>query len=250
LDRGIGEEIKNSNAGNRFGKVLGRFEIGTTPMNFICSRMRTIFLSFAVLTLVFLAIILLFGLKSPLMMLVLLVITSIMMAITILVVVGLLFAMMYPMADRVLRDNWTKVTSKGILIQHKLWITTGTMRNFIPFKNISRIEPIDNGYMEDRKKRTKLWYRVMVLHPEPPPGGLYHYYSDPKGLVVLHLKEPMVVHNLGYFGKFSLWPMPHDKMVKEVILDIDPDRHEDLFGRVREKIFHGRFHEIESMQEE
>jgi hypothetical protein len=237
LNRGIGEEITKKRLRCHNGKVLEKFDVGTTPMKFICSRLRAVLLSFVVVVLIFLVIILPLGLVSPLMMLAILIITSIVMAITILVVVGMLFAMMYPLSDKILKDNWTKVTGNGITIQHKLWITTGAVRNFIPFENISRIEPIDDNYMEERRKRTKIWYRIMVLHPEPPVGGLYNYYSDPKGLVVIRLREPMPVHNLGYFGKFSLWPMPVEKVVSEVVVDIEPNHHEKFFRMVKDGMY-------------
>lgn len=246
MNRGIGEEITKRRSGNPNDKVLGRFEVGTTPMKFICSRMRAVLLSFVVVVLIFLVIILPLGLVSPLMMLAIMVITSIVMAITILVVVGMLFAMMYPLSDKVLKDNWTKVTGNGIIIQHKLWITTGAVRNFIPFKNISRIDPIEANYMEERRKRTKLWYRIMVLHPEPPPGGLYHYYSDPKGLIVIHLREPLMVHNLGYFGKFSLWPIPVEKVVSEVIVDIEPNQHKKFFGMIKDRMYKPQREDIDT----
>jgi hypothetical protein len=245
LERGIGEEIKTGKVKERFGKVLRRFDIGTTPMDFICSRMRIVMLSFAVAIVFFLLIVLPVGLMAPLMMLAVLVITSIAIVITFIIVIGLMFAMMYPLADKVLQENWTKVTREGILVQHKLWITTGTMRNFVPFRNISRVDPIDDNYMEDRRRRTKLWYRIMVLYPEPPPGGLYHYYSDPKGLLVIYLKEPMKIHNLGYFGQFSLWPMPVDKVVTEVILDIDPKHHKKFIATVGHGIWECQGEEID-----
>jgi hypothetical protein len=47
----------------------------------------------------------------------------------------------------------------------------------------------------------------------------------------------MTVHNLGYFGKFSLWPLPVEKVVSEIIVDVEPNQHKKFFRMVKDGMY-------------
>jgi hypothetical protein len=234
--RRIGEEVPEEFGPKDSGKLLKEYRISTTSYHIIMSRMKVLGMGFGVAFL-FLTIFLI----GPMMMIdpmEIFGIFGLIMIVTFLLfslMLGLMFAIMVPIARSILKGNKIFLTDDGILVKHQYWISTAKLTNLIPYEKISEIRKADEEYFQQTRDAVPVWKRLLLLGVPPPTGGLYHIYSNHEGLLILFLDRPLRIKNM-MFNKMSTGvPMFEEKVVKEVIIDIHPEEQEEFMSEVRKR---------------
>lgn len=133
------------------------------------------------------------------------------------------------------------VDREMIKIHHQSMVNHPIVLNFIKISDIERIERAGKKYLKERKRATP-WYNWFMFIPTPPPGGMYSYYGDPEGLLILHMKEPVAITNYSFLmGKKrkkgfmeSLFPDVMKRYyVKEIIINADRKKQRALSKRLK-----------------
>jgi hypothetical protein len=232
MGRVIGGEVRPGKNGG-YGREIARYKTGTTTIDVILYRIKIILVAL-VLSLVLIAMIL-----APTMavepsygfvlLLIIFPVTILLVALTVFITAAILI----PMVEKLLKENVTVLTGEGIHTHQLLWFNTGRAHNFIPYRLIGHVEPADEDYLDERRCETRIWYKILMLTNEPPPGGLYNHFASSRGLIIIYLKRPLKVERTGLHGKFRLWPVTEERWVEQVILDIDPKKHGEFMERVK-----------------
>jgi hypothetical protein len=228
----IGGEVRPGKNGC-FGREIARYPSGTTTFDVVFHRIKLMGYGLVI------AMIIVGGMLAPMMavepyygvvlLLLIFPITVLLVALTVFVSASILI----PLVEKILKENITVLTSEGIHTHQLLWFNTGRAHNFIPYRLVGETEPADDSYLTERRCETPLWYKLLMLTSEPPPGGLYNHFASPRGLIIVHLNRPLMVERTGLNGKFRLWPVTEERWVEEVILDIDPKKHREFMDRVK-----------------
>jgi len=228
----IGGEVRPGKNGC-FGREIARFPPGTTTFDVVFHRIKLMGFGLVIAMIVVGAMLAPMMAVEPAYGVVLLLLIF---PITVLLVALIVFAsasILIPLVEKILKENITVLTSEGIHTHQLLWFNTGRAHNFIPYRLIGDVEGADECYLDERRRETPLWYRLMMLTNEPPPGGLYNHFASSRGLIIVYLKRPLKVERTGLNGKFRLWPVTEERWVEEVILDIEPKKHWEFMGRVK-----------------
>jgi hypothetical protein len=232
MARVIGGEVKPGKNGC-FGREIARFRPGTTTFDVVFHRIKLMGYGL-VIAMVFVGVLL-----APMMAVEPtygVVLLLLIFPITVLIVAMAVFisaSILIPLVEKLLKDNITVLTSEGIHTHQLLWFNTGRAHNFIPYRLVRTVEPADDDYRDERRHDTALWYKMLMLTSEPPPGGLYNHFASSRGFLIIHLKRPLKVERTGLNGKFRLWPVTEERWVEDVILDIDPKKHSEFMERVK-----------------
>lgn len=232
--RGIGEEVKGPRRSKEQGRTLKEFRIGTGPVHVIWSRMKAMFLGFIIAYIFFFLLMIPMIAIDPLfgaiLFLFLIVLTTVFMAFILLIIIAIL----YPVSKKVLKGNRIRLTERGVLVDHQIWFTTPKITNLIPYDAVNRIEKVDEEYFVQRKRSVSLIRRMLYMTTPPPPGGLYHTYSNKKAFLIIYLERPVTISNNVYNKLMLGIPNYKNMEVKEVIIDVHPDEHEEFMLKVEE----------------
>ncbi len=232
MARVIGGEVRPGKRGC-FGREIASFRTGTTTFDVVFYRIKIMVVAL-VISMVLIALFL-----APTMVVepaygfVLLLLILPFTVLLVAVVVFIIAAILIPLVEKILKENITVLTGEGIHTHQLLWFNTGRAHNFIPYRLIRDLAPADDTYIHERKGDTPLWYKLLMLTSEPPPGGLYNHFASSRGLIIIYLKRPLKVERTGLNGKFRIWPVIEERWVEEVILDIDPKNHREFIERVK-----------------
>ncbi|MGA1847938.1 MAG: hypothetical protein ACMUHB_01235 [Thermoplasmatota archaeon] len=232
MARVIGGEVRPGKRGC-FGREIARYRTGTTTFDVVFYRIKIMVVALAfsmvLITLILAPTVALEPAYGFVLLLLIFPITVLLVAATVFITAAILI----PMIEKILRENCTVLTGEGIHTHQLLWFNTGRAHNFIPYRLIRDLVPADDTYIHERGRETPLWYRILMLTSEPPPGGLYNHFASSRGLIIVYLKRPLKVERTGLNGKFRIWPVTEERWVEEVILDIDPKKHGEFMERVK-----------------
>ncbi|MEA3557683.1 MAG: hypothetical protein U9R75_00345 [Candidatus Thermoplasmatota archaeon] len=232
--RGIGDETGPEEGSGEYGRLVKKYRISTTSWHIIWSRVKIIIFTFGI------AFLFVFVLLGPLFA-----ISPLGCGIFFVMIFGafsfvllLMLLILYPISRSILKGNTIQLRTMGILVRHQLWISTPILANLIPYERIVDIKIADEEYHAERKISTSLFKRFLYLGVPPPTGGLYHVYSNKEGFIILFLDRSIPVTTMVIEKGSMGMPSFKSKMVKEVIIDVHPDDHEDLIRRVNEMRYH------------
>jgi hypothetical protein len=129
--------------------------------------------------------------------------------------------------------NHVEINGNDLTILNTWNMLYPSVHNSIPIFLIHSIERPKDDYFRERWQKTHWFFKINALTYRPPHGGLYVPYTSKKNLLILRMREPVKISNTNFLPARRPPLMKiTDEWVREVIVDIDPEYHDEFIRNI------------------